>query len=491
MSNTEFYCRAADGSQTAAGSTNSATPLVAATGGDWDATNRVYSFPGATDLSGVSAGMWASVYADGASVTGYVAEIASVDDGANTVTLHATRKSGTAPTTSTSDDRSIKIGGAWEGPNGADWFPFGWFQNTMVNSAGDVLRINFKNGTDYHVTAAGPTHSNAGPFIAEGFTTTAGDGGMAIITGDEETLPFMGLTLSGAVPMFRNMTFARNGLDVGVNTDGDQLVYCTGTCVSAHFYNCRFLHSWRDGLRLSGPGYRVEQCEFSACNVNAGNGFAPIRALTYGTVFRTNVHHTQKVGDEGDCLGMIIGSAVDQPVTVEECWFADNDGSGLQIVATNFNVFIKNCTFANNGHSGLRFQSASTGWTSFAKVENCLFSGNADYGIQYGSSTWGAWEEKNAFYDNDSGQTTGGIAEMRTGAVTLTASAFVDATNGDFNLNNTASAGAACRNAGSGAFLMDSTYSETTVSYVNIGAASPLVTSGAASFGPTGSVIFN
>src|SRR5688572_20689929 len=64
---TEFAAQTT-GSNLNAGSTTADAALVTGTGGNWNAGTGVYTFAGPTDLSDVSAGMWASVYNDGATI---------------------------------------------------------------------------------------------------------------------------------------------------------------------------------------------------------------------------------------------------------------------------------------------------------------------------------------------------------------------------------------------------------------------------------------
>src|SRR5512139_2727305 len=122
MAYTEFYCDPVNGSNLNAGSTTDAAAVYTATNGGWDSGTGVFT-PAAGDPSAtVSVGMFASVYLDAATVAVFVGRVTAVDS--TTVTVSLTVKIGTAPATS-ANGRTIKVGGAWKGPNAAVNWPFG------------------------------------------------------------------------------------------------------------------------------------------------------------------------------------------------------------------------------------------------------------------------------------------------------------------------------------------------------------------------------
>src|SRR5947207_15431431 len=67
---TEFYCNKT-GTNINAGSTTNATPTYSTTAGDWVASTGVFTKTGA-DRSGVSVGMWVSVYPVGGTTDVFV-----------------------------------------------------------------------------------------------------------------------------------------------------------------------------------------------------------------------------------------------------------------------------------------------------------------------------------------------------------------------------------------------------------------------------------
>jgi hypothetical protein len=180
---TEFYCNST-GTNINAGSTTNATPTLSDTSGNWTNATQTYKFSVATDLSAITNGMWASVFADGATTAAYIGRISAVNDAADFITVSNIAASGIAPADGTGN-RSIRIGGAWYGPwySGAtvDNMPFSFVNPLMTNTSLAIPRINFKADRIYSVTNT--TAFSNGPVRFEGWTNTVGDNGIAIISG--------------------------------------------------------------------------------------------------------------------------------------------------------------------------------------------------------------------------------------------------------------------------------------------------------------------
>lgn len=144
---------------------------------------------------------------------------------------------------------------------------------------------------------------------------------------------------------------------------------------------------------------------------------------------------------------------------------AGSDGVSLSVASSSL---FKNCVFYNNGRDGLRATSGGVIGKMWV-VQNCIFEANAGYGINQssgGSTTLDMHSlANNAYYNNTTAARNGFAAEQ--GAVTLTGSPCTNAAGGDFSLNNTAGAGAACRAAGLPGALLGSA----TTGHLDIGAA--------------------
>jgi hypothetical protein len=124
-----------------------------------------------------------------------------------------------------------------------------------------------------------------------------------------------------------------------------------------------------------------------------------------------------------------------------------------------------NCVAYDNDGDGFRI--AFAGGAPGSMPRNCIFAGNGGYGFNYNSTgTPGSTTARNnAYYSNTSGARNNVPAGI--GDVTLTGDPFTNAAAGDFSLNNTAGAGAACRAAGIPGYLPGGT----TRGYQDIGAA--------------------
>lgn len=182
MSYTEFCCRSGGSNLNAGTRTgSSAEPGTSAdftyASGSWVASTGVFTVASGNPQSdGVAVGDWVSVYADGSTVTGFIAPVSARTT--TTITVDLTKKSGTAPTDG-SLNRTLKVGGAWKGPNGTEVFPFAFLTYLSRNSGTMAGRINLKNDQTYSLTVAFNHNSNHPYGSVEGYTTAYGDDGVA------------------------------------------------------------------------------------------------------------------------------------------------------------------------------------------------------------------------------------------------------------------------------------------------------------------------
>lgn len=135
------------------------------------------------------------------------------------------------------------------------------------------------------------------------------------------------------------------------------------------------------------------------------------------------------------------------------CVFESNGNAGFYSAATTGipNMYVKNCIFYNNTGPGMSFQFTTGSISTVSWITDNIFEANTTYGISSNSTgemdVSPAWIiGGNAFYNNTSGARN--FVKTGEGDVTLSASAFVDAPNQDFTLNNNAGGGADCRGAG-------------------------------------------
>lgn len=454
MAYTELTCRSG-GSNLYAGTLDgsaeaSTTPLATYASGNWDGTSVFTVASGNPVTDGVQVGHFASVYANGATVTGYVGRVTAVSS--TTITVSTTAKSGTAPTSGTGT-RTLVVGGAWKGPNGASGFPFGFATGAMTDAAGNLVRVNFKNDQTYGITAA-MTHNVAGPIFFQGYTASFGDLGRAVVDGGTTGASYYLLTLSSttAVVML-DFQFQNNG-----NSGSTQGVFVNAVrCVLGR---CVFTGMYSAGVYVAG-GVLFE-CEAYGNNLGALNtgGFEGNGNAAFVRCF---AHHN--VGTNGYGFGVQNGSTA----TFVDCVAAENVyGFRLGDGSTTLHATVVRGTAVGNSNDGFSIRAGCS-----AYLDSCLAVTNGTGGTGYGIN----WTASNAygiacgcaFYGNLSGTTTGVNANV-SGAVTLTANPFVDPANGDFRLNTTAGGGADCRGAGRGAYTKTNTYSQTPASSPDMGA---------------------
>lgn len=143
---------------------------------------------------------------------------------------------------------------------------------------------------------------------------------------------------------------------------------------------------------------------------------------------------------------------------------ANNSGASSDGFITIGGQCLYNCIAYNNGRDGFRHISSAVVFTA----TNCVAVNNAGYGYNAASVDDNYWLRNCAGYNNTSGNiNTTNVPARQTGFVTLSGDPFVSAGTGNFALNNTSGAGAACRASGiPGPFIGIST-----TGYIDIGAA--------------------
>lgn len=216
---------------------------------------------------------------------------------------------------------------------------------------------------------------------------------------------------------------------------------------------------------VDGIGLQIDHGR-NLCVINSGGGSAGtgsgIGWAGYGQFYGCSVNGVR--GDGFYCGG---GWAV-----FNNCVSVNNGRSGFRIVAGSANLAstttIANCVSYNNTGDGIYLADAITCATVGA-YNNILVS-NGGYGINFanGSSALNnnraIFVDYNSFYSN----TSGAYASYGGGShdVTLTGVPFVNASGGNFQLNNTASQGAACRAAG----FIGTIENTSSTGYIDIGA---------------------
>lgn len=446
---TDFYCDAsvsANNTNVNAGSTTGAPVYGPSVNGNWDGTSVFTPTDGSTPASTVSAGMWASVYLDAATVAVYIAQVTNVAAGANgAITLSQAAFAGTKPASGV-NGRTIRVGGCWKGPFGSVGFPFGFAAPSATNNSTSMPWVNFKNAASYVITAA-MTHNLSSGVVFAGYSSNPRDGGRATIDGGTSGASYVLLTVSASNTGIEDMIFANNGASAA-----SQLVNSSGN--RNYFYRCVFHDGRGTGLTM-GSGSVIE-CEAYNCNQSSGPTLGGFSTTTSPLFLRCFAHNNNIIGFRN------VGSAV-----LVECISSSNGGPGIQVNSTSATCWVLGCDLYGNSGAGIELQSD----TQTIYVENCNFIANTAFGIT-NSGNLKAGGIVNCGFGSGT-QANGGadIVGMSglnvIGSVTYAANVtpWVDPANGDFRINLLAA-----KAAGRGGFTTTGTPSGTT-GYPDIGAA--------------------
>src|SRR5579863_1811543 len=218
--------------------------------------------------------------------------------------------------------------------------------------------------------------------------------------------------------------------------DGNSVTNSKGFNNGGHCYNCTAKNTYYEGF----PSPAL--C-FGCAAINCGS------AGDFGFTGNTCIN-CYATGNSGGGFGDAY------------CWFCvayNNTGVGFSLA---YDGIASNCSSVSNSSHGFALSSA----TRSQRLDNCIAVSNGGYGVSAGTANWAAISINNtAFYGNTSGATQNIL--YNNNPITLTASPFNNPSGGDFGLNNTANAGAACRNISvPGTWLGPSS----TTSYLDIGA---------------------
>ena len=436
---TEFCCRSG-GSNLNAGTLrgDSTEPGTSASftyaSGDWDAGTGVFT-PASGDPSsdGVAVGDYVSVYADGSTVTGFIGQVSAVSSTTITVDL-ADHYAGTAPSTSTSNDRTLKVGGAWQGPNGTEGFPLDFVGDLAADGTDTSIRVNLKNDQTYAITAA----ISAGTDnyrIFQGYTTSYKDGGEAEIQGPATGTSFILLNM-------QNTNSSGNWwIDLLFNQNGDAAGADWGAQFSCGnqrngIYRCRFTNMYRDGLLVNDSDTILIDVESSDNGRYGIHNSAGDNVKAYNCYIHDNAS-----------VGWYTASSQNRYSIMVGCIFAGNGSHGAAL-AQDSGSHLFNCTFYKNTGDGLVIRQLTSG----AVIQDCAFFDNGGYGIDWETSGDGAINilRHNAY---GSGTQANTLGKYRSGANSLININDIDETadfnpwtdpdNGDYTLKSSSSLEAA------------------------------------------------
>lgn len=458
MAFTEFYCNPVTNNGNMCGGDGGAN--VVSTNGDWHnaAANRFTAASG-TPFSGVIAGQWAQIYADGSTTPVYLVRVTAVG-GSGAYIDCLSSGVGTRPGAAATG-MTANVGGVWAGPNGTDGFPFGFITVDATNASSNPPRVNLKNNGTYSITA-GLTHSgsSSNPVVFRGYASSAGDTGRATIAGPTGA-SFVLLTMAGtACPTIENLVF-----DASAFTSGNNHAVLISSVLGALLRNCVF-HGAR-GAGFNGSGV-LSRCEAYNCNrsntaaiagFNIANGSAT-RCISHHNTGGTNAHGfyvssggtfslVRCVSHANGGSGFAGVGSSGATLTLASCDAYDNDRYGLDYTCSGRGgMRAESCNFVANGLYGIDVTFSSLG---YAIVTNCGFGGGA-YANTSGATNYGA---------------QGNVDES--GTVNYTTHPWADPDDGDFRISSSEAKGQ-----GVGNFTQtQSGYGDPnpTVAYPDIGAA--------------------
>lgn len=253
----------------------------------------------------------------------------------------------------------------------------------------------------------------------EGYGTTPGDFGTPPLLQASGISTFTLISASVAGGAIRNL-----------DLDGASLTSSRGLLIRGTAYRVKALNCTGNGIATASSSGMVVQCRATGCSTatafSSGGPSAFIDCIAYENT--------------------ITGFTLSIGTSAIRCISDSNSGASSDGFASgSADAAFVNCVAYGNGRDGFRSTVNTPSWV------NCIAEGNTGVGFTASATQSAALLVNNAAYSNTGGNTslTGATATIfNTGFQTLTGSPFTDAANQDFSLNNTASAGAACRAAG-------------------------------------------
>jgi len=385
---------------------------------------------------------------DGGSRALFIGRITAVTS--TSITLSSTYHMGTEPADGTYE---LRVGGAWAGPSGIDEFPFdfGSGNNALRNTSDHPARYNFKNDQTYSPTTAWATTYNF--TTHQGYSTSYGDGGKALIQGPATGASFILMAVSGASVHFYDWKFDRNG-------DSGTADLFSVSQRRVNLFRCSFSNSMGDGLNTSsGANSIISECE--AYDNGAAGFHINGDAFLNRCISRENVDGFHM---EGAMLQVIAHSVA-----------VSNTDNGFEIVSES--AALINCHADDNTDNGVSV-SGSSSPTPY--IENSSFSDNGTRGIVVtGNYTFSGLLLNNGFGSgteaNASGDVSASHGIIESGKVTFPtdAATMTDPANGDYRI-----ALDEAKNTGRGEYTQEQSGQSGAVGYPDIGACDADCTSG-------------
>ena len=309
-------------------------------------------------------------------------------------------------------------------------------QNNTINCAGSETRTTTLTlSLAYSGSAAHFT-----PYTISGFTTTPGDGGQFTLQTATNSVNVLTIATAAGQIKLQNLLIKSTA-----GTPGDGIEAGTsGASYDIFLDNCR-ITGCHQGIRspFSTQYFLVpltlHNCEIDNCT---SDGIITISQLQ---MFFCDIRAN---GGHGVNLQTAAGQAA-AGFTAVGCIFEGNTSDGVNhnttasSVESSCGAWILNCVFYNN--TGYGYFLATNGPVSFLFENNILSTNGTGAGSTGNNVIYVGLIDRNFYWNNTTARNN-----FITGPNDVTGSGdpFNGASSGDFSLNNTAGAGAACRNAG-------------------------------------------
>lgn len=349
------------------GGSDNGSPSFTSTNGNWSTvTNQFIPTDGTNPWLTVAVGQFAHVFVDAATTPVFIAKVTAVVNAVNgAITLDASIRTGVAPTTSATT-RSIRIGGAFKGPNAADGWPLRTNMSTCVAANAMIPRVNCKNNGLYSITAA---IAMIGGAVYQGYASTPGDGGKANI--DAGSLTISGIT-GNAACFFYDLIFSNI---VGTFINGP----------AGHFVRCIWHDITQAGISLGATNWftcAFYECEFYNCNTINSNNVGCItggNGSSFSTLFCYNCYfHDCTSGVNASGLAYGASSSL---MVVQNCIFDNLTGWGINCRSSaSFQLCASNNTFYKITGNAIG-TDASVSFLFYWRLWNNLFIKINKFGI--------------------------------------------------------------------------------------------------------------
>lgn len=339
---------------------------------------------------------------------------------------------------------------------------------SLKNSSGNIPRFNMKNDGIYSI---GSGLGINGPIAVQGYSSTIGDKGKAIIdaTGVNATIITVGTTTVQLIDLISQNNAAGTGDAFQTSSSQGIFLRCVANNVRGN------------GFNIAGTGVYLVECEAYSCNKANSSTTAGFNITSNCLVVNCVSHDNTGSNTDGFFMPTSIGTFFINCISDSNgrCGFAGAPGNGAPIA-------IHGCNIYNNGSDGIR--NTNTTANSYWLIRNSNFVKNGGWGVNSTLTTgsfFGVMDNcgfGSGTQQNTSGTTNGVPMLLIDGSITYPndATPWVDAANGDWRTNLSEA-----RGTGHGQFtLTQSGYGNASVvGYPDIGAVQHYDTQKASTFG--------